>query len=259
MGFDKNEWRLYDFVEEWEVFMSPRSIGVVAGGGGPIGSLSILREIIAECQSQYGSWRSYEYPCINFYSFPYSEAMLVGHSAGLPGRELGYCIQQLKFLGMEIIVIPCFTLGSYLTYRNYGVELVEMGPLMEFHLKKNKFENPLVICSERTRRSGYCDKYFQCHYPDISIQQEINGLIDTALKGEKVDLRPILRRLPDVPILCAMTTLNAQMVPESDDTRWINPNHILAQYVVQRSYEKGEAVLEGRGVDIQREAVMVGQ
>ncbi|MBS0622408.1 MAG: hypothetical protein JSR80_05575 [Verrucomicrobia bacterium] len=57
--------------------MKPRPIGIVAGGGGPIiGSSAMLRDIISECQRKYHSCRSYEYPCINFYSYPYSETML---------------------------------------------------------------------------------------------------------------------------------------------------------------------------------------
>lgn len=52
-----------------------------------------------------------------------------------------------------------------------------------------------------------------------------------------MDIRPLLDKLLDVPILCAMTTINAQLIGEVDDPRWINPNKILAQYVVYRSYE----------------------
>jgi aspartate/glutamate racemase len=239
--------------------MKPRAIGIVAGGGGPIGSSAIFREVISECQKQFGSWRSYEYPCMNVYSFPYSEIMLVNHNlSSIPSRELSYCIQQLKLLGMEIIVIPCFTMSSYLTYRNYGVELIEMGTVIHFHLEKHQIKNPLVICSARTRNSGYCDKHFECHYPHPSIQQEVNALIEVALRGEKVDLRPLLDRFPDVPILCAMTTLNAQMCPEIDDERWINPNKILAKYIVHRSYEGDSSGNDHGFFEIQREAAMIG-
>lgn len=63
-------------------------------------------------------------------------------------------------------------------------------------------------------------------------------LIELALKEEKVDIRLLLDKLPDVPILCAMTTINVQLIGEVDDPRWINPNKILAQYVVYRSYER---------------------
>ena len=216
--------------------MKPRPIGIVAGGGGPIGSSSVLRDIISECQKKYNSHRSYEYPCINFYSYPYSETMLVNNATSIPSRELSYCIQQLKLVGMEVIVVPCFTMSSYLTYRNYGVELIEAGAMMRLHLEKNKIKDPLVLCSTRTRMSGYCDKYFECHYPDEQIQKEISLLIEEALKGEKIDVLPVLKKLPDVPILCAMTTLNAQM-EEIDDPRWINPNKLIAEYVVYRSYE----------------------
>ncbi len=65
--------------------MKPRAIGIVAGGGGPLGSTSILKDMISECQKKHHSWRSYEYPCINFYSYPYSETMVVDNSvASLP-------------------------------------------------------------------------------------------------------------------------------------------------------------------------------
>ncbi|MBI3901087.1 MAG: hypothetical protein HY324_02925, partial [Chlamydiia bacterium] len=49
--------------------------------------------------------------------------------------------------------------------------------------------------------------------------------------------RPLLDKLPDVPIICAMTTINAQLIQEVDDPRWINPSKILAEHVVYRSYE----------------------
>jgi hypothetical protein len=138
---------------------------------------------------------------------------------------------------MEIIVVPCFTMSSYLTYRQYGIELIEMGTMMRAYLEKNNIKNPLVLCSDRTRKSGYCDKNFECHYPNDLIQKELGNLIETALKGEKVDIQPLLNKLPNVPIMCAMTTINAQLARDVDDLRWINPSKILAQYVVYRSYE----------------------
>ena len=217
--------------------MNPRSIGIVAGGGGPIGTTSVLKDIITQCQKKYGSWRSYEFPCINFYSYPYSEMLLVhSNNDSIPSRELGHCIQQLKLLGMEIIVVPCFTMSSYLTYRNYGIELIEMGMVMKFYLEKNQIKNPLVLCSNRTKASGYCNKHFDCHYPNESLQEELSLLIEQALKGEKVDLQPVLNKLPDLPIVCAGTALNAQM-KKSDDARLINANRTLVEHVVYRSYE----------------------
>lgn len=238
--------------------MKPRPIGIVSGGGGPIGSVSILRDIVTECQKKYGSARSYEYPCVNFYSYPYSEMLLVNNnSSGIPSRELAYCIQQLKLIGMEIIVVPCFTMGSYLTYRNYGVELIEMGPIMQQYLKKNAISNPMVLCSERTRKSNYCDRYFSCQYPTESLQKEVSFFLEEALKGEKINIKPLLDKLPkDVPIVCAATTLNAQM-EDMDHPRLINPNKVLVQHVVQRSYEGtfGDNVNRESGfIDIQREA-----
>ncbi len=218
--------------------MSPRPIGIIAGGGGPIGSTFVLREIIAECQRKYGSWRSYEFPCINFYSFPYSEMVLVqNNNSSIPSRELSFCIQQLKLIGMEIIVVPCFTMSSYLTYRSYGVELIEMGTLMRSYLEEKNIRNPLILCSERTKKSGYCDKNFDCQYPEEAFQKELNNLIELALKGEKVDIQPLLKKLPNTPVICAMTTIQAQLAREVTDPRWISPTQILAEYVVERSFE----------------------
>lgn len=237
--------------------MKPRPIGIVAGGGGPIGACSVLRDIISECQTHYGSWRSFEYPCINFYSFPYSETLLVNHNtSSLPSRELSYSIQQLKLIGMEIVVVPCFTMGSYLTYRNYGIELIEMGSLMRVYLEKHSISNPLVLCSERTRQSGYCDKNFPCHYPTDSAQKELNNLIEKALKGEKVDIQPLLNSLPNTPILCAMTTINAQLSHEVSDPRWINPNKVLAQHVVHRCFEGGYENTHPNFMESPRETVI---
>lgn len=236
--------------------MKPRSIGIVAGGGGPLGSFSVLRDIISECQRKYNSCRSYEFPCINFFSYPYSETMLPNNPSEIPSRELSYCIQQLKLIGMEIIVVPCFTMSSYLKYRNYGVELIEAGAMMQRHLEKNKIKNPLIICSNRTRQSGYCDKYFECHYPNDSIQKEISSLIEEALTGKRINIQPLLEKLPDGPIVCAMTSLNAQM-EETNDPRLINPNKLMAEYVVYRSYEGtfgSEEVLQTGYIEIQREA-----
>jgi aspartate/glutamate racemase len=237
--------------------MKPRAIGIVAGGGGPLGSSSVLQNIITECQQKYNSWRSYEFPCINFYSFPYSEMLLTNNSCSIPSRELSYCIQQLKLVGMEIVVIPCFTMSSYLTYRNYGIELIEMGAMMHHYLEKNNIKDPLVLCTERTRKSGYCDRNFECHYPNETIQKELNCLIEHALKGEKVDMQPIVDKLPDEPIVCACTVLNGQMQP-IDNIRWINPNELLAEYVVYRSYEGNleEQPLKEGFIEIQRDAVI---
>lgn len=32
---------------------------------------------------------------------------------------------------------------------------------MHHHLEKNNIQYPLVLCSERTRQSGYCDKNYE--------------------------------------------------------------------------------------------------
>lgn len=234
--------------------MKPRAIGIVAGGGGPVGSASVLQDILVECQQKYHSQRSYEFPCINFYSYPYSETLLANNPSSIPSRELSYCIQQLKLIGMEVIVVPCFTMSSYLTYRNYGVELIEMGTFMQLYLEKNKIKNPLVISSDRTRASGYCNKFFDCHYPDDDLQQEISPLIEAALRGEKISVHALMDLLPDTPILCAMTVVNAQ-IGEVDDSRWINPNKLVAKYVVHRSYEGEEnSSFQNGFIEIQREA-----
>jgi hypothetical protein len=145
-----------------------------------------------------------------------------------------------------------------LKYRSYGVELIEAGTMMQRHLEKNKVKNLLVICSNRTKQSGYCNKYFECHYPDDSTQKEISLLIEQALKGEQINIQSVLDRLPDVPIVCAMTTLNAQM-GKIDDPRWIDPNKLMAEYVVHRSYEGkygDEESLQAGYIEIQREAAV---
>jgi len=215
--------------------MSPRSIGIVAGGGGPLGSASILQAIIKECQTQHHSCRSYEFPCIDFFSFPYSEMLLLNNAYTLPARELSYCIQQLKVIGMDMIVIPCLTLSSYLTFENYGVELIEVGSVMGNHFKKKEINNPLILCTERARQSGYCEKHFRCRYPDREIQNELNCLIEKALLGERVSIAAILQKLPAGPIVSACTVLNAQMQPV-DDPRVLFSNNLLTTYVVKRSY-----------------------
>src|SRR5690625_863589 len=240
--------------------MKPRPIGIVAGGGSPIAASFVLREIISECQKQYNSWRSYEYPCINLYSYPYSEMLLVHNTCSIPSRELSFCIQQLKLIGMEMIVVPCFTMSSYLTYRSYGVELVEMGAIMQDYLEKNNIKNPLVLCSDRTRKSGYCDKYFECHYPDDELQQELGALVEEALRGKKIDIRHLLDRLPDVPILCGMMTISAQLAVDISDPRWIDPAKPLAQYVVHRSYQgsfEDDPLRQAGFIETQRDAASI--
>ncbi len=127
-------------------------------------------------------------------------------------------------------------MSSYLINRNYGVELIEMGTVVKSYLLKNNSKNPLILCSDRTRRSGYCDKHFECHYPNYKIQKKINSLIEKAIKGGKIDIYSLLNELPDASIICAETVLNARL-NEINDPRWINPNKLLAQYVAYRSCE----------------------
>jgi aspartate/glutamate racemase len=217
--------------------MGTRSIGIIAGGGGPLGSINFVQDIVNACQKKFNSWRSYEYPTINFYSYPYSEMFLAKNNDSMAARELSHCIQQLRTSGMEIIVIPCFTVASYLTYRQYyPVELIEMGPVIQSYLDEYSLFEPMVICSNRTKNSKYCDRFFNCSYPSEKIQTQITLCIEQALKGEKVDLRPILDQLPDVPIVCAGLVLSAQM-KKLDDPRFIDSRKILADYVVERSFK----------------------
>lgn len=214
----------------------PRSIGFVAGGGGPVSAAALFKSIIDECQSKYGACKSSDYPLINLYSYPYSQSTLTTLHSDVPSQELTSCIQQLVLIGMQIVVIPCFTISSYLTFRNYGIELIEMGSIVGNYLQKNNIKNPLVLCTKRTKKSKYCEQFFECHYPSDAEQEELMGYFERASKGEKIDIRPFLDRVPkDMPVVCASNLLNVQ-IGEVDDPRWVNPNKLLVEYLVYRSY-----------------------
>lgn len=214
--------------------MKPRPIGLVGGIGGPLGVSTILQKIVQECKNRYLCLKSHEYPCLSLFSYPYSQLP----TANFSNRtwELDFSVEQLKRMGAEIVVIPCFTMSSFLSHRNYGIELIEMGSVLVDFLEEKKIEHPLILCTERTRESGYCDQLFPCHYPSKEIQSKVDLLIDRARAGEQIDLKPLLSLLPGGPIVGACSLLNLQSLPHND-SRYIDPTYALAKAVVTRSFE----------------------
>ena len=191
---------------------TPKSIGILSAAGGPVSSISIFEKIIEKCQKKYNCIRSHEYPPIHLTCYPYSELMLPKEgNEFIAISEIKSVINHMKFIGMQIVLIPCFTLSSYLKDKvYYGIHVIDIGSVLQEYINKNKIENPMIICSEKARISGCFENLFTCRFPSKEMQQKINLLIEKGLQMNKVDLQPIMDEYKNETVVCASQILNSQ-------------------------------------------------
>lgn len=220
------------------VFVKPKIIGIV-GGAGPLAGSRLLERVFAISNQQYGCYRDADYPQVLLNSYPFSDMLTSEKNEKLVRAELSLSLNQLRAQGAEVLAIACNTLHNFLEAEQDRDDLLHLPRLLAGECG----EMPLVLCTSTSRESKLHSQFFECVYPELSAQLQVDYLIDRILKGDATD--PIVadllalieqERASTVILGCTELSLFAAELSASRK-KVIDPLEILSQKIVKRSFQ----------------------
>lgn len=221
--------------------MNPKCIGII-GGAGPLAGASLLERVLRRASSQYGCYKDADFPKVYLLSYPFSEMLTPEMDVLQLRQELKECLSQLRKSGAEVLAIACNTLHAFLDENEKDPDLIPMPAAIAAAIPAG--ESPLVLCTSTSRRFGLHKRTFQCVYPDIFTQLEIDEIIDQILKGadqQKIEekLLAILKTQENGTIILGCTELSLFSNRLGGAKKIIvDPLDLLAKEILDKSYSK---------------------
>lgn len=156
-------------------------IGII-GGAGPIAGRLFFDYIIAWYQKELGAWQDQDFPSIVMVSYPFSDMLSVGHDKNSIKDELKQVVEAIpsKYFLIACNTLHCFADGELPA--NRWLHLMKL--TAEALSKTESKQNPLVLCTTTSRNHRLHQEYFDCVYPNIETQPEIDYIIEKVLKGK---------------------------------------------------------------------------
>lgn len=151
---------------------------VVIGGAGPEAGILLAKQIIRVCQKEHRCKRDDHFPHVALFSYPFCEMLQVENKPTV-SYQLNKLIQE-ECIKAKIWVIACNTLHCYLE----GIELPNTFVDLLKETAKVLKKPPVVFCSSTSRSNQIHRRYFDCGYPSLPIQIEIDRLIDDLMADE---------------------------------------------------------------------------
>ena len=156
-------------------------VGII-GGAGPIAGRLFFDRIIYWYQENLGAWQDQDFPSIILISYPFSDMLTAAHDKGTVKKELRLIMESLQ---AKNIVIACNTLHSYIDDSVRSDSLVHlMKTTADFLSFEKPNIKPFVLCTTTSAEFKLHERYFECGYPSIEHQIEIDNLIEKVLKGK---------------------------------------------------------------------------
>lgn len=223
--------------------MKPKIIGIV-GGAGPLAGASLLERVLTLSNRQYGCYRDADYPQILLNSFPFSDMLTAEKNSALLRSELSLSLTQLRAQGAEVLAIACNTLHNFLDADQDFGDLVNLPRVLGQQFRSE--EVPLVLCTTTSRESGVHKKHFECTYPELSVQVQVDKIIDRILQGAESrsivpDLLALIEQACDSTVILGCTELSLftkELAVSSK--KIIDPLEILAQRILEQSFKNKE-------------------
>lgn len=224
--------------------MKPKIIGIV-GGAGPLAGANLLERVFMLSNRRYGCYRDADYPQVLLNSFPFSDMLTSEKDTLLLKAELSLSLNQLRAQGAEVLAIACNTLHNFLDADQDREDLINLPRQLGEELRSEKM--PLVLCTTTSRENNMHRNFFECSYPEPSIQLKVDGIIDRILQG--LDSSPIAEDLLTlieeslactVILGCTELSLFAKELVVSSK-KVIDPLEMLAEKILEKSFKKGIA------------------
>lgn len=220
--------------------MKPKTIGIV-GGAGPFAGARLLECVLTLASRRYGCYRDADYPQVLLNSFPFSDMLTPGKDAMLLQAELSLSLNQLRAQGAEVLAIACNTLHNFLGADQDRGDLINLPRMLREELCSE--EVPLVFCTTTSRENNMHRNFFECCYPEYSVQVKVDEIIDRILQGAEsgpivTDLLELIeQRCASTIILgCTELSLFAKELAVSSK-KVIDPLEILAKKMVETSFK----------------------
>ncbi len=165
-----------------------KKIGVL-GGMGPESTAEFYKELIRQCQLQFGSQKDEDYPEIVIYNLPIPD-VLNTLDWGLTKTALVVGLKKLESIGVDFIVIPCNTVQVFFQEMQQSIS-VPLLNIIEETAKKVKEKNYSKIGLLATKTSidrKLFDKVFEKYSIELikpTSQLKIDNIILNILSGKK--------------------------------------------------------------------------
>lgn len=195
--------------------------------------------------SLYRCQRDSDFPQVTLLSYPFTEMLTEAVEEKKIEDELRLVLSLLKQTGSEIVAIACNTLHAFLPDEAED-SLLHMPKLTAEAVGERE---ALVLCTSTSRRRGVHKDFFPCLYPEKSVQERIDKLIDSVLGGECLNrcgdellsIALSLRTRGESPLVlgCTELSLLREKLPAVE---WeiIDPLEVVAQKIVIKSFNNKE-------------------
>jgi aspartate racemase len=224
-------------VQNYGVFVIPRTIGVV-GGAGPLAGVRLLDRIFSIAGKKYGCHHDRDFPKVLLVSFPFSDMLSPDKNDKQVRKELRGCLNQLRKNDAQVLAIACNTLHGFLEKEDDKEDLVHLPrALAELELSNP----PLILCTSTSAKFRLHEKFLPCSYPTRETQQKIDHIIDQTLKGQFEDafrdLEKVIEKQPNDTVILGCTELSLYNEKLSiSGKQIIDPLELVAHKVLERSF-----------------------
>lgn len=221
--------------------MKPKSIGII-GGAGPLAGAFLLERVLFLSGKIYGCYRDADFPKVFLISFPFSEMLSPNMDIAKLRKELSECLKQLRKNGASVLAIACNTLHAFLDEKDELSDLIHLPRMLAEEVSLS--DEPLVFCTSTSAQFGLHKQFLPCTYPDIQIQQEVDGIIDQILKGTNQSvilekLKKLLQAQTANTVILGCTELSLFSAHLSVPNKLIiDPLEVMANKILEKSFLK---------------------
>lgn len=220
--------------------MRPKSIGIV-GGAGPLAGAYLLERIISCANTEYGCSRDADFPEVVSISYPFSDMLSPEIDEVQVKLELSQCLTRLKMNGASVFAIACNTLHAFLE-KDIPDGLIQLPDVVAKMIPQGVV--PIILCTSTSVRFHLHKRFFNCKYPELEIQLQVDHLIESILCGR--DLASVAERLEKILeqvsahyfiLGCTELSLLSPYL-NSSDRIFLDPIELIAKQVLEKSFLK---------------------
>lgn len=213
-----------------------KKIGVL-GGMGPKSTVLFYKELIRQCQIQYGAVKDGDFPEIIIYSLPTPD-MVTGLEE--PEELVKILIQGLKDLerfGVDFIVIPCNTVHLFFKELQGAVKIPILS-IIEETAKKVKLKKVGILATDTTLKTNiYQNGLKKYGIEAVEPKESLTGIIMGIKSGK--DLGKIKQKLIKIieefekGAIIACTDIPVVLKQEDTKIKLFDSSKILAESAIK--------------------------
>ncbi len=164
-----------------------KKIGVL-GGMGPESTAQFYKNLIRECQRQYGAKYDDDYPEIFIYSLPIPDVVKSLSNPQKTTERLTAGIQILENAGAEIIAVPCNTVELFIPEirKDTKIPILSIIEQTVSEIKKRKYETVGLLATKMTIDNKLYENYLdKIRVVKPKNQATITKIILNVMAGKK--------------------------------------------------------------------------